>query len=152
MKKFNRVIILTVAVLTSVFSTSCSKDDDGGAPSNEDQIIGEWILVSETERVYINGEFEEENVYEYDEDTVHTITFSEDGTFVFYELYSGGSYTNEGTYRFDGDTLITSYDDDEYEVDIELHNNYFIVNDTDTYAENGDSYRYEYEERYERVD
>ncbi|WP_194767095.1 lipocalin family protein [Tamlana sp. I1] len=156
MKKFNKVIILTVAVLASVFSTSCSKDDDGGSLSNEEKIEGKWTYVSSIEKKYVNGVFDSEEKYELDEDEVDTIDFKSDGTYFSLYSYSGGSNSAEGKYWFDGDILNVHEDgedeDDVYSVELKIYSDYFIVYDSDKYEENGDSIVYEYETRYERID
>ncbi|WP_067149572.1 lipocalin family protein [Pseudotamlana agarivorans] len=155
MKKNTSVILLTVAVLASLFLMSCSNDDDDDDEVEEvgevfnEELYGKWTLFVLHEREYVNGTFESERYYKFGEDEISDLTFYENSTFYKYESFYGVRENEKGTYSFDGDVLtLTLEDGSKYASNVELYQEYFIIHSSEEFEENGDTYRHEREWKY----
>lgn len=112
MKKIYLFVMLALATTTTVFFTSCEKDDDKNDEKNYEKselIIGTWILMKnkefnpETGKSYIEDYSNETNKDKYE--------FTKENTIIWEDEESGEKEIVN--YKIDGDKLIITYGEGE---------------------------------------
>lgn len=115
-------LYIIIALLSTIFTCSCSKDDEYSEVDYKKGIIGEWELFSCSGWEKTNGVISDEFTDRvYDED-YWVYTYKEDGTLlkeVYSRLESSKLQSDEYKWSLVGDTIVEKYADGEFREAIE---------------------------------